>query len=115
MANEPIVFEEEWDGIRCLRILWHPDDEPWWESWEREGINGWGKPKPEFSGRLPKLEVVTEKRRWWSGSSVASGGCLTAAKRGARDPRLVSVALILLKKPPCVSSMSPREASLLRL
>jgi hypothetical protein len=65
MANEPIVFEEERDGIRCLHILWHPDDEPWWERWEREGINGWGKPKPEFSGRLPKLEVAIEKRRWW--------------------------------------------------
>ena len=60
MAHEPIVFEEEWDGIRCLRILWHPDDEPWWEKrWECEGI------KPELSERLPKLEVVTEKRRWW--------------------------------------------------
>jgi hypothetical protein len=66
MAREPIVFEDEWDGIRCLRILWHPDDEPWWEKrWEREGINGWGKGKPELSGRLPKLEVVTDKRRWW--------------------------------------------------
>ena len=63
MAHEPIVFQKEFDGIRCLHTLWHPDDEPWWARWEREGINGWGK--PDLSGRLPKLEVVTETRRWW--------------------------------------------------
>ena len=54
MANEPIVFEEEWDGIRCLRILWHPDDEPLWERWEREGYQRMGKAEAGVFGTTPK-------------------------------------------------------------
>jgi hypothetical protein len=62
MANEPIVFEEEWDGIRCLHILWHPDDESMFERWQREGR--WDK---SAYGKSPEVEIshTPKKRRWW--------------------------------------------------